>query len=433
MTKKEKIFLVILFIGIVFLHLLLIENIRDDLFFSNIPLENIFPWLQERYLIWTSRIFIDAIVVFLLKCPAIIWCILNTFFLFLLSWSISYLFTKNTYKIKVLVLCCVFFLPLYILKEAGWCATSINYLWPCAAGIFSFIPIKNALIGRKEKNWTYPIYAIALLFGCNQELMALIVTAFYIIMGIYCWKEKKLTKFIIFQCILSLLSIGFILLCPGNEIRAITETANRYPIYESFNLIHKIVLGLLSTFAILLNNIRLPILALALILPFALFKNKNKWIRLNAFIPLLYIFGIKILPDIFPFFKRITNSLTYYLYQPNYIPMASLKTYFWILGAIIFIVSIIISLYSIFGEKNKTTGILFSLIFLAGFCSRIVMGFSSTIYASGERTFLFLYVALVICFAATLIKVLKKSMDKSAVIVGLMILVVQMIQMIIIE
>ena len=52
-------------------------------------------------------------------------------------------------------------------------------------------------------------------------------------------------------------------------------------------------------------------------------------------------------------------------------------------------------IYISFDDKK----IAFMNIFILGaaFCSRIAMGFSPTLYASAERTFIFAYFSLIIC------------------------------------
>ncbi|MDP4089336.1 MAG: hypothetical protein Q8930_08735 [Bacillota bacterium] len=70
--------------------------------------------------------------------------------------------------------------------------------------------------------------------------------------------------------------------------------------------------------------------------------------------------------------------------------------------------AILISLYLIF--ENKRYSILAVFIILLGLGSRMVMGFSPTIWASNTRTFIFMYFAFITC-AVILYKVILDSKE----------------------
>lgn len=426
--KKRWIIILIIFILVFFMHFFLNLNYGDDLYFSTISLNELINWLMKRYCEWSSRIFIEATLVITLKLPNIIWMLINTSMIFLLGFSISYLFTKNTFKEKLICLLSVFLLPIYLLNEAGWYATSINYLWPCALGVFSLIPIKNAIKNSNEKKWMYPIYTFALLFACNHELMCLIVLSFYLLSIIYLWKNRKINKFLLFQLFLSIMSIVFIFICPDNSLRVVTETATRYPEFANFNIIHKFVLGILSTISITLLDIKLPFLILSILIPIALTREKNIFIKLISYIPMTAIIIFNIFPSIFPTTSRIYNALAVYANKVDFINMKSPMLYILLFGSTILIISIVISLYYIFFKENNLKKYLLPTIFLAGLFSRLVMGFSSTLYASGQRTFLFYNVSIIICIIIILMKIKNEKNDYNLIITGIIIALFQMIQ-----
>lgn len=58
-------------------------------------------------------------------------------------------------------------------------------------------------------------------------------------------------------------------------------------------------------------------------------------------------------------------------------------------------VAIIISLYVLFDDKKLSFLTIF--ILSLGFGSRMVMSFSPTIWASAQRTFMFMYLSILIC------------------------------------
>lgn len=67
---------------------------------------------------------------------------------------------------------------------------------------------------------------------------------------------------------------------------------------------------------------------------------------------------------------------------------------------------LIVGIYVSFTEKKVAT--FGMLLLLMGFCSRVIMGFSPTVWASGVRTFYIMYMV-----AAILVLMLLKELSKS--------------------
>lgn len=159
------------------------------------------------------------------------------------------------------------------MSSAGWYATTLNYLWPLSLGLYSLIPIKNHLISKKDKLYKYILYFLSLIYACNQEQMCLIIFSIYLLFTIYFIYKKNISKFIILQLIISFISLIFILTCPGNNLRNISETQTWYPAFENFNLISKAFIGIITTTYLLFYKSNFIILLLSLIIPISIFKN----------------------------------------------------------------------------------------------------------------------------------------------------------------
>jgi len=117
-------------------------------------------------------------------------------------------------------------------------------------------------------------------------------------------------------------------------------------------------------------------------------KHKNKILRVISGILLIYSIFLGVfayaISKMLPGFPNVVTSVTKYgtitkdnfhLIQ-SYIPIVLLAS----IG-----ICFLVSLYFCFEDKNKR--ILAIFIALLGLASRIVMGFSSTIWASMDRTF----------------------------------------------
>lgn len=387
---------IILFVVMLICHMIFKLNFADDLFFQHAADNGFVDYLLSRYNIWTSRIFIEAILIIMLKLPSIFWYISDSLIITLSAYSITKLFSiKNTWWILLLVL----IYPLYEASGAGWYATTINYIWPLALGLFSLIPIKNAIDNKQEKNYMYPLYVLSLLFACNQEQMCAILFAFYLIFTIFLFKkkDKKILKFILVQLLLTFVSLIFILTCPGNDVRIIEETATWYPSYANFGLIDKLFLGLVSTFYYCVYEVNILILIFSILLSIFIFKKgKNEIIRFISLIPILvycsFTFFPSIIKSIFPHVYELINGAKIYGLSPESLSL-SLQSLFIFAVSVIFFVSLLFSIYKLFGKKNNY---LMSLVFLAGLFSRIILGFSPTVFASGMRTFIFFDFSIII-------------------------------------
>ncbi len=407
LLKKKWMPYLILFIVMFICHLFFKISWGDDIWFKNAINDGVINYIISRYNSWSSRILIELVMILLLQLPKFIWCALDSLIITLVAYSITKLFSiKNNWLAPILVL----IYPLYEMSSAGWYATTLNYLWPLAFGLISLFPIKNAINDKKEKNYMYLVYALTTLFSCNQEQMCAIIFCLYAIFIVYLYKKNKLNKLILFIFALSFLSLIFILICPGNELRNISEVKSWYNNYKYFGMFSKIFLGIVTTFIYSVYNLNTVIFILSILLPIFIFKeNKNKCVKLISLIPFSIYCMINLFPNIFysmfPKIGELIETSRTYASSPNEINLCGSSIF--IFGiSVLFFVSILVSVYNCF-KNNKRY--LMCLILLAGLASRFIMGFSPTVYASGMRTFLFLDFSVIILVANMLNKKINKN------------------------
>ena len=254
----------------------------------------------------------------------------------ILSFSIIKLFNldKNNFT-QILIIFLLFSIPPSFYGNAGWIVTALNYTWPITLGIICFFPIKHALNNRKTKPYEYFLYPLLALFANNQEQFAVVFLGAYLILGIYLIKKKKFTSIIFIMLVISILSIIFELLCPGNKIR-FEESKNEILGFENYSIIDKIWLGISDTFNIFKTELVLP-----------------------------FYFCILII---------ITNIISKTTLKLN----ASFEN------------------KQLYNSSPKEITFLEIIIFVLTLGSRILMGFSPTIYASTTRTFLILIIGSII-------------------------------------
>lgn len=400
--KDGRNIILILFILEFALNIFITPSRYDDEFYiRKITEMPIMEFVTSRYHNWTSRVLIEFTLCSVLKISKYAWILGQTLMMTLLGYSITKLFVKdNKQETKWMAILLLLIYPLAKMSSAGWGATTVNYIWPFAAAMFCLIPIRKIFDKEKIKWYMYPLYVIALLFACNQEQTAAIVFGTYLIFTtlLIIRDKKKINWFMVVQLVLSILSLIFILTCPGNQVRKVDEIGNSYPDFETLSFLDKISLGFTSTISEMLVNTNISFLVLSIMIVVYIFNNhKDKFIRTVASIPLISILVMGLFKDeackLFPYLDMYKNIIiqekamvtaSNYTNLINFVPLAM---------SLIIVFSFILSILVIFKTLRNNTAI---VVFLIGLGTRIMMALSPTIFSSTNRTFVFFEFAMLI-------------------------------------
>lgn len=406
---------VLLGIGGLLLHVFLILNWGDDMYFRDtIHLENLtlFSFLSIRYNYWSSRLIIEALLVLVAHSP-ILWWFLDTAILVLAAYSLNILLPKMDKKSNYLLVCLIFIYPFIDMRTAGWIATTMNYIWPLSLGLYAMVAIKRILQGKPLKIYHYVLSVLALLYAANHEQMGTLLAGFFVFFSIYqLIVQKKLHWFLVVQALLSIASVVFILSAPGNGIRTAWTIETEFPGYVALSLFDKIEMGFSSTLFGLLMKPDLSFLLFGLLLFLAAKATKQNRIFLSiSALPLAFslAFGLlgPVVGKLLPFVGTIRGAMTETGTNPTFSqPLSLVPDVLLILVS----VSVIVSIYRVFAVKRDAW--LVFLILGAGFASRMIMAFTASIWFSGDRTFIYLYFALIYC-SVRLFQVVRTSAPNS--------------------
>ena len=169
--KSEKGVLLALFILEIILMIFITPNRYDDkVFLESVTGTSIATYVLPRYYNWTSRLIIEFVLCAVLKISKYLWILIEALMVTLVGYSISKLFIKNEENKKentVMLVAMILLYPIMQMNSAGWAATTINYMWPLATGLFALIPIRKIWDGEKIRFWQYPLYTIALIFSAS--------------------------------------------------------------------------------------------------------------------------------------------------------------------------------------------------------------------------------------------------------------------------
>lgn len=401
------------------------KKFGDDLWFQNmLNDQNIIDCLIGRYQTWSSRTIIEAVLVILSNThvSTIIWKILNICMFELLAYSIYKIFIKDmkdSNKKLILAYILIFgilSIPFTILNDTGWMATTTNYLWALALGIYTCTLIKKNLNGEKIKWYNTILYVLAVIYAANQELMAATLFAVFTLYILYLIKNKKikteLNRTTILIYIISILSLIYILTCPGNMVRKGEEIQRWYPIYQEFGIVSKLELGITSMMKYLIIDGKLVFILFTVVIAFYILKEyKNILAKIIGIIPFVGAVFCNVFSQtancLFPKLMELMEMYSKNELIINSSNFTDLSMYIPMVIYGVVLLCIFIDIFLIFKKSNIS--IVTAIIYLLGLATRGVMGFSPTVFASTERPSTFLYFAFIIIT----ILIYKKMLDEN--------------------
>ena len=394
----------LIFTFFILLFHLFVRPSGDDIVYGTVFYkEPVLTLVCDAYNSWSSRIIIMPVAAFFAGNSFLLFSIANIFIYFLLTFMISKLFVYNnnqqTNWIIVFLLSCVPFVSM--MTTAGWVVTSIHYLWPLTFSLVAMYPIKKVFYHERIRWYEYFLYIPAMIFGMNMEIVAAVLVTVYLVFAIYFSYKKSVSWYLILMSGVLLGNIIYIFLCPGNGVREVSEIVANFPEYGTFGFIQKLTVSATShVFSIDQNFINLVVLAMAWLFSWNKCKSlPAKIIGISPFIfcVLINIFRIIVLSPKFDcLFCMLTGDVI-----DDWVTFTGITTgylgfyhYMLLVFMILFVISLLSMTYLLFKDSERL-GVAV-LVIGASIMTRVVMGFSPTVYESGARTFLFQYVAIAI-------------------------------------
>ncbi len=397
--REEAPFLLVA--ALVFILVSQVGEFGDDasrrIIYSDMSLVEVLRYSLKSSLNVSMRIvsyFIVDILIWL-KNGILIWRVLNSVMIFILLKSTSYVFIDNKkYNVFLSFLFCL--CPYYDELTAGLISTSVTYLWGITMMMVCIAWTKWCYYKETVKILDVIVLFLLAFVASNQEQMLVVLLIFYFglfLFGIY--KKEKKVKWIV---------IPFISICINIKLLFFMDAiSNRYemeqhwfPDYAKQSFINKMEMSVSSTLQRALYT-RMLVLILALMLTIIIWKmhrDKVRW----TYIPLIgtIICAIAYFPSSGLLGKLVVllntkdgrygrvDALNSYKFSPYLSIALQLITLF----SILISVGIISSTYLEF--------IILESILLTGLLTRVAMGLSPTVWASGERTYNVLWYMIVV-------------------------------------
>lgn len=384
-------------------HILMREPESSDAmwFFRNqLDAYSLKDYLTIRYDTWSSRFLIEGVLVYISR-NILLWKVLDWVFWVFLAWAFTELFPDDEKETaNWIIVGFLLIYPVWDLRTAGWIATSTNYTWPLALGIFSLHGAARTCYGKKTPIYMWVLYGLAALYGANMEQMSAVLLAVNFCAVVYFIMEKiPVREYVssIFCFVIAAAEFVFIMTCPGNAARKSQEIINWMPNFESFHLLDKISMGFVDTMHHLIASGNLMYLFYVLLLAVLVFlKTKHSGYRCAALMPVILNIWLVFFPDTlekyFPTLSDLMEENAFidgsnYQLAANYIPTL---LYLFLIGCMLLSLVIVCENYLELAAQT--------ILLALGLATRVIMGFTPTIYVSQERTFLFLYMILGVSF-----------------------------------
>lgn len=362
----------------------------DDYVFRDLLMGNgLIETLSIRWETWTSRLIIESILL-LVTQNIWIWKILNSIILVILVHAISRLsFVNISVGRLILTFLIAHLYPFNDMYSAGWMATTVNFLWPLTLMTVAFIPVRKLIAGNITiNNKTLFIYTICAIISVNNEQVAFITLLVgFLSFGYIRFIKKTKNFYPLILGIIALISVGIISICPGNQIRTTTDISIYSPHWDLMHFYDKMFIAIQTTSAVLLKNTYILGIALSLLLTIGLYRKKLSIDSIFIFLFFAVLLSIRFICNI-----RGTIILPLFAYQPSetslYYPFFSSILLFLLHFTVLFSFPYLV--WRLLGNDS----IPIIVLLLIGIASRLLVGLSPTFLASGNRTMIFYYFAL---------------------------------------
>lgn len=367
-------------------------------------------YLIHFYMTWQARTISIFFMEIFVSIPHIFWRLADTLIILGMAWTLSILFTErgqSNKKLNWFITGSLLIYPWSHMFSAGWIATTTCYSWVLAFLLIAMIPLKKQCENQSLKAWEYPLYVVAGIIAGSQEQSAAMLFFIYLVVTVYLVvTHKKKCIFLWIQMILSVASLAYIFVCPGNKLRAAAEQITWFPNFSMLSPFQQADQGTSRALCQIFftpNVTALVVCILAAILVFH--KYNDVFYRVISLFPLavLVIMGFltPITQTIFPGVAKMLQQTTLvFRGTVTDYGMINFDNFTFVYGYLTFFilsmafVCILVSIFLIFGGKEKSFILCIALI--GSLAVTAVLGFSPTIWSSSNRTFIFLYFTFII-------------------------------------
>lgn len=331
----------------------------------------------------------DGLALVFIRIPFAVWKVIDSLVYCVIVELISYLSGRRRIVDKAAICALVLLFPFRWLDSAGFISTTTNYIYTFLGFLMACIPLQRIIAGKDLRARDIVAGLVGGLVACNQEQTGVSIIFFGIVVAVisFCDKNRKGTVSSVALTIAYVAEFLLFFLNPGhmNRLHSTAEMDKYLPEYADWSLPYKFFRGTTATYANLLFN-RCTVFMLVCVLVCILGIARKKYICVVPAITALLIDSIDVVEFVGYFDGHFgTPDAFLPVTRPRFIVFAVV--------CLIMTVSLIISFWQLLEGKMR---IFVLALACMGMGSRVMMGLSSTIYASNYRTFTFLIFCMII-------------------------------------
>lgn len=227
--KQEKIYLGVIFLF--FLSILLFIPITgDDWYNYAIGKQGMTISIQNTilmYFTWEGRI-ISRILIYFLTYHRIFYCIFTSFLITSFCYVVANFF-KTKYKLFIYAIIIIFLLTLentMWTQSFLWVAGSVTYLFPCIFIIGYLYYYFHFILERDHLKWyiyfLFGLFSFFITMFVENLAFTFVVSNFLLLVYHY-YKKRKISWFLLLNCVFSFIGALFMLISPGSTLRLIGD------------------------------------------------------------------------------------------------------------------------------------------------------------------------------------------------------------------
>lgn len=395
----------LLFAVMLLLHSRIISNFRDDEVnremlnsFSSIPAA--LAALRQSQ---SSRTLIDGTLLLMLRLPTAVFKVCDALIYALCAFGLSRIFRDGSRRTDWFCILAVALFPASQMFACGWITTSVVYLWPLAALLLSLTWYPAALRDKRVCKRRYLLLTLTTVFAATLEQCAALFIGFSVLLLAWEWFTRhKFHWFAVVQIGISIALLTQALLAPGNAARTHAQVVANMPDFYHKTLFQKLSQLFVYTNQEYLLGSNLAVTVLCALCCWMIWKKYQEPLcRAVGTFPLTVVLALgpckSMLGSFFPALMLDYTFGTYNITQLyNYVtPVLSVAVW----GCIL--LSVLLAL-------GRLRGVVGAVILCAGLTARMIMAFTPSYMASGWRTSLFLYFA-VLCVCILLFQTMYRD------------------------
>ena len=367
----------------------------DDGHFLAIMSENGFDlieWLKLRFETWSGRMTCEFLTMKFLSVPLIFWKITASLTWIFIVWFIIKLisaFGVRDRSSKIFAVCIPFTVFIGCLNSgAFWFTGSMFYLFPFGAMIAVELPAVFELLNIQYRRIPFIILsAVAGLLACSQEQTAALTVGFYSVLMICLAIGKRLKPYHFVPVPFAAFSTYLLFSAPGMAERMKLETG-KFGRFADMNIVEKLFCGLSNYFAFgfMMSAVVFGLLIVLTVIKLNSLYNskavKALSYSLSAFSVLSFVGGNALS-------LAVNGSISDKAFEKMFSSGETNAVNIIIIAVCLVTLLLIVSALIMIMRKQFKVGFSSLLCYVAGVCSAVVVGFSSSVYVSGQRIFFF--------------------------------------------